>query len=285
MTKFIKIANNFRKEIGENHIGAYASSCAFFIFLSMIPSLMLLCSLLPYTNLTMDMIVKILREILPQMLEPAVANLVYEVYNRSIAFVSISALGALWSAGKGVLVLVKGLNVVQKVEETRGYFFLRIQASLYTLVMLIAVIFSLMIIGLGQYVVNIVVSYFPHIQYLLDFLLSIRVVFMIIILEITFIVLFTWLPNCKMKWRYQIPGAMVVSLGWTGISFIFSFYVGRFAAFSIYGSMTTIIVLMLWLYMGMYIVMLGALVNKFLEPATNVLIQNKQQRSQEENNL
>lgn len=269
--KFITIGRNFAREVNRNHISAYASSCAFFLFLSLIPILLLICAIMPYTNLTAGTLVIYLREILPPMVEPLAVSMVYEVYNRSIAFISLSALGALWSAGKGTLALLRGLNVIHKVEETRSYVFLRVRASVYTLMMLLAVLFSLMIVGLGKYVVDVFVSYVPKAQYFLEFLLGIRHVFTVIILEVVFIFVFTWLPNGKVKWRNQIPGALVVGAGWTGFSAAFSFYVGKFAAFSMYGSMATIIVLMLWLYICMYIVLLGALINQFLEPATEFL--------------
>lgn len=278
-TLFI-LGRDFSKEINKNHISAYASSCAFFIFLSLFPILLLICAILPYTNLTADNLVFYLKEILPGVIEPMAQSMVYEVYDRSIAIISISALGALWSAGKGILALLRGLNVIHKVEETRNYVLLRIRASIYTLIMLVAVLFSLMIIGLGQYLVGIIVSYVPQIQLFLEFLLSIRHVFTVVILEVVFVMIFTWLPNGKVKWRNQIPGALVVGIGWTVFSTVFSVYVGKFAAFSMYGSMATVIVLMLWLYICMYIVLLGALINKYLEPATNFMIAKLQQKKE-----
>lgn len=273
--KFITIGRKFAREVNRKHISAYASSCAFFLFLSLIPILLLVCAIMPYTNLTAATLVVYLREILPPIVEPVAESMVYEVYDRSVTFISLSALGALWSAGKGTLALLRGLNVIHGVEETRNYVFLRIRASIYTLVMLLAVLFSLTIVGLGKYVVNLLVSYVPRMQYFLEFLLGIRHVFTVFILEIVFIFIFTWLPNGKVKWRNQIPGALVVGAGWTGFSAVFSFYVGKFAAFSMYGSMATVIVLMLWLYICMYIILLGALINQFLEPATEFLFEKK----------
>lgn len=273
--KFITVGKNFAREVNRNHISAYASSCAFFLFLSLIPILLLVCAIMPYTNLTAATLVVYLKEILPPIVEPVAESMVYEVYDRSIAFISLSALGALWSAGKGTLALLRGLNVIHGVKETRNYVFLRIRASIYTLIMLLAVLFSLMIVGLGKYVADLLVSYVPKMQYFLEFLLSIRHVFTVFILEIVFILIFTWLPNGKVKWRNQIPGALVVGAGWTGFSAVFSFYVGKLAAFSMYGSMATVIALMLWLYICMYIILLGALINQFLEPATEFLFGKK----------
>ncbi|MBE5871710.1 MAG: YihY/virulence factor BrkB family protein [Lachnospiraceae bacterium] len=266
LRRFYYAITLFTKQIKEKQIGMYASSSAFFIFLSLIPVMLLMCAILPYTNLTRAMFVESLNEIVPSMMESFLTGIVNEVYERSITIVSVSAIAALWSAGKGMMALKTCLNGIQEVDETRNYFFLRISASFYTVVMLVAVIFSIMIVGLGQYLANLIVSYVPQLQFFLEFLMSIRHVFAVLVLEVAFVIIYTWIPNNKVRWKAQIPGALVVGLGWTGFSTVFSIYVGKFGGFSIYGSLATVIALLLWLYICMYIVFIGALMNKNLEP-------------------
>ena len=79
-----------------------------------------------------------------------------------------------------------------------------------------------------------------------------------------------WWPNrgnmAKASFRSQLPGAVFTAFGWLLISFIFSIYLDIFTGFtSMYGSMTTIILIMLWLYLSMYIILLGGEVNALLE--------------------
>jgi len=121
-------------------------------------------------------------------------------------------------------------------------------------------------------IVNVVVAQVPQLQYLLEFLLGIRHVFYLLLLEVMFVAIFAWLPNDKMKWRNQIPGAFLVALGWTLFSMVFSVYVDSAVSFSIYGSLSTIVIAMLWLYVCMYIVFIGALVNQFFAPLTEHVI-------------
>lgn len=284
MSKFRKLMilwNEFMNRMNDNHIGAYASSCAFFIFMSLIPILMLMCAILPYTSLTQTILVEYLSELIPEMVMPVIKSIIYEVYEKSIALISVSAVGALWSAGKGTLALYRGLNTIHNVKPD-SYFVSRLKASLYTVIMLVAVIFSLMLIGFGQAVAKLIVSYIPQLNLLMDFLLEIRHVFSIVILELIFVILFTWLPNKKVNWRYQIPGALVVGVGWIGFSSILSVYINQFAGFSMYGSVATIIVVLLWLYTCMYMVLLGAMLNEFLKPASKFLIQKISMRREED---
>lgn len=66
--------------------------------------------------------------------------------------------------------------------------------------------------------------------------------------------------------KKQLPGALFTACAWQLISFVFSIYLDIFKGFSsMYGSLTTIILLMLWLYMCMYAILLGGEVNALLE--------------------
>ena len=77
--------------------------------------------------------------------------------------------------------------------------------------------------------------------------------------------IYHFLPNKKTKFIRQFPGAFLTAIGWAAASYIFSAYVNIFTGFStMYGSMTTIMLIMLWLYACMYIMLLGGEVNEML---------------------
>ena len=69
---------------------------------------------------------------------------------------------------------------------------------------------------------------------------------------------------CAGRLRQQFPGAVLASLGWTVVTFGFSIYVTYFNGFSMYGSLTTIVILLIWLYVCMSLVLVGAYINKIL---------------------
>ena len=70
----------------------------------------------------------------------------------------------------------------------------------------------------------------------------------------------------KTTLRKQLPGAFFTACGWMALSFIFSVYLDIFKGFTnMYGSFTTIILVMLWLYTCMYIILLGGEINAILE--------------------
>ena len=70
------------------------------------------------------------------------------------------------------------------------------------------------------------------------------------------------MPNRKAGIFGQIPGALVAAVGWLLFSLLFALYVDRFSNYtSLYGGLSAIVVFMLWLYVCMYILLLGGEIN------------------------
>ena len=77
--------------------------------------------------------------------------------------------------------------------------------------------------------------------------------------------IYKFLPNHIVQLKVQLMGAAFSAVGWMIVSWIFSVYLDIFKGFSsMYGSLTTIVLIMLWLYFCMYILLLGGEVNVIL---------------------
>ena len=265
--RLLFIGYDFGKHMSKKNISAFAASTAFFLFLSLIPMLMLLCALIPYTPLTEANLMNVATEIAPSAMDSLVVNMIAEVYDKSIGIISIAAIGTLWSAGKGMLALMRGLNAINDVEENRNYFLLRIVASFYTILILVVTVLSLLILVFGNFLVGIVEKQIPQTAYFFDLLLHFRIMVFWVVITLIIALMYTYVPGAKMGFRMQLPGAVVAAVGWSFITWGFSVYVDRFNGFGTYGSLTTIIILMLWLYACMYIVMAGAFLNRYFKPA------------------
>lgn len=265
--KIFAVGRDFSKELNRNNISAHASSAAFFIFLSLIPMLLLLCAIIPLTTMTESNLVMVAKEALPNVFVPFAITIIEEVYDKSSAVISIAAIVVIWSAAKGILSIMRALNAINRVEETRNYFVLRFWASIYTVIFLGVIVLSLLIMVFGNVLVEILLSDLPNIKFLFGMIMNFRFMFVWIILALFFMVLYSMIPNKKLKFRLQLPGAVFASVGWSIFSWGFSMYVDYFNAFDMYGSLSTIVMVMLWLYICMYILMLGAEINRYFRPA------------------
>lgn len=265
--RLLFIGYDFGKHMSRKNISAFAASTAFFLFLSLIPMLMFLCSLIPYTPLTEADLMNAARNVAPSAMEPLLINVIAEVYDKSVGIISVTAVVTIWTAGKGMLALMRGLNAINDVEESRNYFILRIVASLYTVLILVVTIFSLLIMVFGNSLVRIIETQVPQSAYVFDLLLHFRILLVWAVITLIIAFMYTYVPGSRLGFRMQLPGAVVAAVGWSFITWGFSLYVDKFNGFGAYGSLTTVIILMLWLYACMYIVMAGAFLNRYFKPA------------------
>ena len=129
----VKLLAGFVNRVSGDHVGAYATQSAYFLILSFIPCILFLTTLVRYTPLTYNVVRDAIIAFIPENLQSSVLGIVVDVYKRSTAIVPLSALVALWSAGKGLQSIINGLNTIYHVKETRNWLLTRIYAVFYTL--------------------------------------------------------------------------------------------------------------------------------------------------------
>lgn len=270
ITDVYKMIREFTTSMKRENLSAFASSAAFFIFVSLVPILIVVCTIIPYTPLTQENLIRIITEITPDRLDDIVVNIVEDVYVRSAGVLSVAIILTLWSAGKGVLAIIRGLNAVNDVEEERNYFVVRIVSSFYTLIMLLIVLVSMILLVFGNRLINMLLGAVPRLEVLFSFLLNFRFLFVWAILTMIFSAFYTYLPSKKLRFRDQLPGASFAAVIWSIFSWGFSVYVNSGGAFSVYGSLAIVVIFMLWLYFCFYIIFIGAYVNRHMDELEEV---------------
>lgn len=265
------IFRDFNWQMTKKNIAAFAASTAFFLFLSMIPLLMALCAILPYTALTEDNLISAITQFTPDAMEALVISVVSDVYARSAGTITVFAIVTIWSASKAMLALIRGLNAVNDFEERRNYFVLRFVACIYTVIMLVAMILALFVMVFGNVIVNFLLRDIPPLHILVQFIMHFRFLFSWAVLTLIFALIYAYVPNSKMRFKGQIPGAAFTAVMWSAASYAFSVYVDNYNGFGAYGGLTTVVILMIWFYMLMYILMIGAHINRYFGPVYKFL--------------
>ena len=274
MLKWYQRIRALGQDMKKQNISAFAASIAFFFFLSLVPMLVVICTILPYTPLTEANLLTALNDLIPDKIFPFVQGLVQDVYALSEGLLPIAVIVTLWTAGKGMLALMRGLNGVGAIEETRNFLWVRCVACFYTVLMLFMVLLSLIVTVFGNRLVELLFYKLPKIKPLVELIMHFRFLAVWILLMLLFASIYSYVPNGRLKFREQIPGAAFTAVGWSGFSFGFSFYVDR-ADYSIYGSLALIVLIMLWLYFCMYIVMVGAYFNRYFQPVNQEIFAKK----------
>lgn len=262
----VEMIRGFLKRLNKDHVGAYAAQSAYFILLSFIPFVLLLVTLVKYTPLTQEIVTTALIRMVPEEFSSFIRVIVNEVFGKSAAFVPVSAIIALWSAGKGVNALSKGLNCIYQVEETRGYVINRLRSAVYTLIFVVAVAVTLLLLVFGNQIQMGIAERFPVIAKVTSVIVGMRTMITLVLLCLVFLMIYKFVPNRRATLKSQIPGAMVSSVAWSLFSLAFSIYIDLTpGTVNMYGSLTTLVLIMLWLYFCMWILLIGAEINSYFE--------------------
>lgn len=278
--KLYIILDDFNRQMNRKNIGSFAASTAFFMFLSLVPILIMICTIIPYTHLTEENLLNGISEIMPSVLEPLMVSVVSDVYEKSAGVLSIAAIATLWSASRGVLALMRGLNVLNGVEEERNYFVVRGIAAFYTLVMLAVLLLSLIINVFGNVLLDMIFFRVPQTRQLFNFAMNFRFLVIWLIMTLLFAAVYAYVPNKKLRFRAQMPGAVFTAVVWSIFSWGFSIYVERINNLSTYGSLSIIVIIMLWLYFCIYIILIGAHINRYFGPAYKVLYRRRKEKKE-----
>ncbi|WP_455503104.1 YihY/virulence factor BrkB family protein [Blautia sp.] len=262
----LQLLLGFMDRANGDHVGAYAAQAAYFLIMSFIPFILFLTTMIRYTPLTYNMVSETIRAFVPHNIQNFVLTIVSEVYGRSTAVVPISAIMALWSAGKAMQSLTNGLNTIYHVKETRNWLVTRMYAVVYTFMFGIAIIASLLLLVLGNQIQTMAGKYVPFLGRMIGKIIGARTALVFAGLFLVFLILYKMLPNRKATLKSQVPGAILIAAGWSLFSYFFSIYFDTFPGFSnMYGSLTALIMVMLWLYICMNLLLYGAEINAYFE--------------------
>lgn len=270
MKKAFKLVFDVISGIFRDNIGEYSAQAAFFMTISFIPLIMLTISIIKFLPITENELFAQAVAVFPDGAKEFVALFLREAYGKSGATViSITAVSTLWSASIGVFAINKGLNRIYCADETRNYLFVRIASMIYTLLLLVLIALCLAVFVFGETITKSIETHIPKIFKAALVVLGLRRFIGIAVLGAFFLLLYTFVPNRKTRIILEIPGALLSAAGWMIFSSIFSYYYENISNYSyLYGSLSTVVFFMLWLFFCMYILFIGAELNKCIEDRT-----------------
>ena len=234
-------------------IPIYAGNASFFLLLSVFPIVSLLLSLLPYTPLTIEHLLGLCAQLAPEWLLRLLEYFIRTLYGSSSA------------ASKGMLSLLYGLDAVLEVRETRRYLHRRLLCVLYTVGMLLALLLTLGLYVGGQALLAFLLARGFSFAAVLEPILRNLHLYSFVLLTALFTGVFLALPDKRQRFVHVLPGAAGAACAWVIYSEIYSWYVNHIAkASALYGSLSVLLLMLLWLYACISILFYGALLNHAL---------------------
>ena len=264
-----------RDFIGDD-MPTHAAALAYHILLALFPFIIFLLALLGALGWgdAFDRLLSEARAALPPDALVLVEQVIGEIRGQPReGLLSVSILFAVWAASAGVRSLMTALNGAYDVEETRPIW-KRYPLSIFYTIGLAA----LAIIASGLLVVGPLVAYWfgGQIQLSRGAALAwmwLRLPVVVLLLLLTFAIIYKTTPNIDQPFRYVTPGSMVGVLVWIIASVGFSAYVENFGNYgATYGSLGGIVVLLLYFFVSSAALLFGAEINAVIHPASDPLI-------------
>ena len=249
-----------------------AAGCAFYGTLALFPAMSMLISIygLAFNPATVEPQLVLLRDLLPPTAYQLIADRVHVLVSKPPATLGIglivSIAVALWSSASGVKSIITALNLAYEEREQRSFVRYQLTAFAITLLAILSAVIGLaLLVGLPAVLAFVGI---PSTQRVLLRISSFGLLILGILMGLS--LLYRYGP-CRRspKWHWVTPGSLVATVLWITASALFSWYVATFSAYdATYGPLGTVVAIMMWFYVTVYAVLLGAELNAELELQT-----------------
>ena len=241
----------------------FASSVAFFVFLGIFPTVLLVFSIIPFTPLTEAGVLMFLSQVLPDALDSLTVSIIRQLYGNSPTILSITTLILLWSSAKGIQGIKSGLNAINGDAELSSFILLRLRAIVYSLIFAVSLVIMVAVVVFINYIYDLLCQYFGVELHWLEAIFNFRFLIQWLFYALILTFVYAWVPDKKTRPRKQWKGALFTGTTWTIFNWAFNFYLQHFSSFNLYGSMATVIIMLIWVYTLAGLFMFGGIINVY----------------------
>ena len=256
----------------EHNVGKSAAALAYYLLFALFPLLIFASNLLGLLDLNINAVTETLSHFMPKDVEGLVENyLDYVSHTSSKTLLWFALVFSIWFPMRAVKGLMLDVRKAYHLGTPKKLIRYEIRQLIYTVVFLIVIAVTLFLSTMGENILSLIFEYFPknapkRSGYLLNIWQYVRFIPAGILMFVALGTLYAMSMDEKQKFRTFLPGITLALFGWMIVSIGFSFYVENFASYSIiYGTLGTVIILMVWLYMTSLILIIGAELNAALK--------------------
>ena len=255
------VAIFFVKGLQEGAITTRASSLAFNFFLAFFPSIIVFFTLIPYIPIIgfQETLMEILSNILPPSTNNATFNTLDDIINNQRGgLLSIGFILALYFSTNGMSSLIQAFNSSYHIRENESIIKHQLLSILLTVVISALVFLTIILIIFGKTTITYLVDFQLINQNKIVFLNIAKWIVLIFMLFIGITTIFNIGPAVKSKIKIFSPGAILATLFIILTSIVFSYYIDNFSQYNkIYGSIGTLIIILLWIYFNAIFLLIG----------------------------
>jgi membrane protein len=222
---------------------------------------------MPIDHLDLKMI-GFLKGTIPKNLHGDLTELIREIVNKKRGGVlSFGFIFALYASTSGIMALIRSFNLTYKTNENRGFIKERVIAVALNFLLTFVLLIAFVAFILGNFVVKMLTKE-GLIEYNFTYYLTKSMTYLSIfsVFFFTISIIYYYAPAIHKRWKFFNAGSITASILTISVTNIFSYYLVNFASYhKIYGSIGSLIALMVWLYFIALILIVGFEINASID--------------------
>lgn len=259
----LRWAKLFKKYYQQGNINNNAIILSYYLLLSLPPIILILGNLLAHLKISVNTILNYIIQVTPSDISSIIKPIINSfLTNGSNSSLSIGILLTIWSASGLISTLRRCFNQIYSSSTKQNAIVTRILSFILLLIAFILFALLLSIMLFGQYILELLKTNFNSSFGWLASLLGVKNSVGLVGLFVLLALIYYFVPQAKIKWRYVWIGAIFTSLGWLLLAQGFQVYVKYFAQrVSSYQTIGSFILLMFWLNFSSFIILTGGVIN------------------------
>ncbi|MBN8703369.1 MAG: YihY/virulence factor BrkB family protein [Bacteroidetes bacterium] len=258
----------FLRGVSKGAVNMRASSVAFSFFLAIFPSIIFLFTLIPYIPIDnfQNELFDVIKSVMPKAAFEATESTLEDIIKRqNSGLLSFGFITALYFATNGFVAVINAFNQTYHSVETRKPFMTRLVSIALVLIQTTLLITAIAIIIFSEILLN-KISLLSNFESYLILIGRAITVFALFFCTLSFI--YYLAPSSKARWRFISAGSTFAAILTVITCWGFAFYINNFGQYNkLYGSIGTLIVILLWIYFNSYILLLGFELNASIDMA------------------
>ncbi|MCQ4725783.1 YihY/virulence factor BrkB family protein [Anaerotignum faecicola] len=255
------------KRYFKDKVGDSAAALTYYFIFSFFPIVIMGSTLLGYADISTAELSNMLSGILPKDVIKIVNQyIIYVTLYKSKNLLMVSIFFTVYFPLRAMSKIMSEINMAYQAESKRPLFGRILLIIVFAMFFAAVFLSSVVMLVVGRRILMYVSEFVNISEEFIDFWVPARF-FALAFISFAVITMLYWIaPECKIKLREAVPGAAAAVLGLIFVSWIFSYYVENIGSYSIvFGSIGAIIVLLLWIYLMVTIIIMGAEVNSVLK--------------------
>ncbi|UKJ06174.1 YihY/virulence factor BrkB family protein [Solitalea lacus] len=256
------VAVFFFNELKKESLVTKSSSLAYSFLLAIFPAIIFLFTLIPYIPIEgfQDHLLTLLMQILPYNAYKAAEDTLFDIIkNQNVSLLSFGFIAAAFFSTNGVNSLMRAFNKASLVAERRSFIKKRTIALLLTIYIALSIVVGITALIVGEFTMNFLESEGLIRAWLLVFAVQ---AFRWLVIAFLFLfatsLLYYYGPSTTRSKKFITPGSVLATFLAIIVFIGFAYYINNFGAYNkLYGSIGTLIVIMIWLYINSMIILIG----------------------------